>query len=423
MANSLLKNLEELVQDEVITSETADKITKWYADQHPPREARLLAIFGVIGAILIGLGLILIVAHNWDAFPRGVKTVWAFVPLILGLAGSAYTLLKRPESVAMRESSGSFTILAVGVAISLVSQIYNIEGDLAGFLLTWCLIALPLVYALKSNVGALLYIAGITWYGGEVAYDYPSRIPWLYLPLLCGIIPYYINEVLHRSKENGTTFLHWFVVASAVYMLPGFHGEFELLPLAYAALFGVLWQIGALPAMHKLYLVRNPYRIVGALGTTVMLIICSFKAIWSREMFEALSDYSVISALVLLVGMAGIVLYRRQKGEEIQSDPMTWIPPALVLMLPLSAVSDVVSAIVVNLITVGWGIYMILHGTARNHLGWLNFGLVTIAVLIVARFFDMNISYVLRGLLFVGVGVAFLLFNYRLIQQRKKQSS
>ena len=135
MANSLLKNLEELVQDEVITSETADKITKWYADQHPPREARLLAIFGVIGAILIGLGLILIVAHNWDAFPRGVKTVWAFVPLILGLAGSAYTLLKRPESVAMRESSGSFTILAVGVAISLVSQIYNIEGDLAGFLL------------------------------------------------------------------------------------------------------------------------------------------------------------------------------------------------------------------------------------------------------------------------------------------------
>ena len=48
--------------------------------------------------------------------------------------------------------------------------------------------------------------------------------------------------------------------------------------------------------------------------------------------------------------------------------------------------------------------------------------MVLIAVLVLCRFFDMNMHILLRGVLFVGVGIGFLLTNYTIVQQQKKNS-
>ena len=67
---SILKELPELVANKVITLQTAKDIENYYAARKEPQDNTQLTIFGSIGGILVGLGIILIFAHNWDTFSR-----------------------------------------------------------------------------------------------------------------------------------------------------------------------------------------------------------------------------------------------------------------------------------------------------------------------------------------------------------------
>jgi hypothetical protein len=54
-----------------------------------------------------------------------------------------------------------------------------------------------------------------------------------------------------------------------------------------------------------------------------------------------------------------------------------------------------------------------------DHLGKLNYGLVIITFLVIFRVFDTNLSFALRGLLFLIVGVGFYITNFQLLKKRK----
>ena len=147
---SILKDLQNLVEADIITEDIADDIRKFYQNKSSPPSNRLFIVFGILGAILVGLGIILIIAHNWNELSRFTKTCFAFLPLLIGQILCGYTLLKKRDSIAWREGSSVFLFFSVGASISLVSQIYNIPGDLSSFLLTWMLVCLPIVYIMRS---------------------------------------------------------------------------------------------------------------------------------------------------------------------------------------------------------------------------------------------------------------------------------
>ena len=75
-------------------------------------EPLLIIVFGVLGAILVGLGMVLIIAHNWDDLSRMTKTGLAFLPLLLGQGLCGYVLLRKQDSVAWRESATAFLFFA-----------------------------------------------------------------------------------------------------------------------------------------------------------------------------------------------------------------------------------------------------------------------------------------------------------------------
>jgi hypothetical protein len=76
-------------------------------------------------------------------------------------------------------------------------------------------------------------------------------------------------------------------------------------------------------------------------------------------------------------------------------------------------------AILMNLLVLAVAIFVIRRGLQMNHLGILNYGLLIITALVLCRFFDTDLSFVLRGLLFVGVGAGFFFANSLLMKKRK----
>jgi uncharacterized membrane protein len=193
--------LEELIEHRIISAETAAAIENYYKNKEQDSPSKLLLVFGILGALLGGLGIILVFAHNWDDFSITIKCILSVLPLALGQLLCAYTLFKKPDSQMWRESSASFLFLSIGASIALIAQTYNIPGDFSSFILTWCLLGLPLVYILKSQVASLLYLIGITVFCVSKNYfGYPRYEDHWYWMLLAAILPNYYTLI--KEKIN-----------------------------------------------------------------------------------------------------------------------------------------------------------------------------------------------------------------------------
>lgn len=422
----LLKiNLDDLLKNGIINSETAERIESFYNSKTAPSESRILAIFGVLGAALIGLGIILIVAHNWDDLSKFTKTMLAFLPMLIGQGLVGFTLFKKSENKAWREASATFLFFAVGACIAMVSQIYHIEGELHSFLLTWIIICLPLVYVMRSAMVSLLIIGFATWYAFAYKWDVRGRpIPWAYLGILIAVFPFFYRLWKEEPRSNSFAFHLWFWAGSLALGLSTFgKDETILLWLVYAALFGIYFLLGSLETFKERRLIANPLLIIGALGSIILFLITSFgevmrdfeSEILNKE--EALTSPEIYLTILLFAFVAYLIAKTKFATEFGKIHPLKFA--AIIFLISFFIGKMTGSPILSNLFLLWAGMFYILRGEAMAHLGWLNFGLLILATLIMCRFFDVDLSFVTRGILFILMGCGFLFANIRIIRKRK----
>jgi len=424
---SILKEIPELVEADVISQDTAEKIRDYYRQKGGQSQGKLFIIFGILGAILVGLGIMLIIAHNWDDLSRTSKTGLAFLPLIAGQALCVFTLVKKEVSVAWRESASAFLFFAVGASISLISQIYHIPGNLGAFILTWMLLCLPLIYLMKSSVTSLLYLIGITYYAGETCYwSHPSSESYIYWILLLLALPHYYLLYKKRPESNFMIFHNWLVPLSIIITLGTVSKSMEeLMFVAYTSLFGLFYLIGNTPFFKRQSPRNNAYLTLGSLGTLSILLTLSFNRFWEKLRTRDLQFYDVISSpefiAILIISLMGAgLLYLLRKNK-----PFTDIQPTepvfiLFIFIFVIGLSSPLSVVLVNFLVFTIGVLTIKSGAKLNHLGILNYGLLIIMALVICKFFDSNLTFVTRGILFVSVGVGFFVANYLMLKKRNK---
>ena len=424
MNSKLIKELPELVRNDIISDEVSQNIQKYYEGKGGASPNKLFIVFGVLGAALIGIGILLILAHNWDGFSRAVKTIIAFAPLLIGQLSVGYALLKK-KGRAWKEASGTFLFFGIGISMALVSQVYNIPGDFGAYLLTWVVLSLPLVYMLKSNSLALLHVVFLTYYSCEYGYGFggynPS--PWLYFPLIFAVLPFYFNLLKQDATKNMVAILHWILPLSSVIVLGAFiKTEWEFLPLIYIILFGLIYNIGSTSILKQEQLKRNGYLIIGSLGTVILLLIMSFKDVWKELSFEVLigaQEFYMVLALFVMAISVMMVSITTRKNER--SNLFKYVFIAFTVLFFIGTTSPGIATIGVNVLVFVLGIIAIKKGAEGQHFGILNYGLLIITALIICRFFDTDLSFVVRGLLFVVIGVGFFLTNYIMLKQKNKK--
>ena len=413
---SIIKELPELIAHKVITPETARDIEKYFAQKKQPQGNILLTVFGALGAILVGLGIILIFAHNWDTFPKVVKTMLALLPLFSFQALTAYTIAKN-KSHLWKDAAGTLLFFSVGGAMALVAQIYNIPGNLSGFLFMWVLLCSPLMYFLRSNTLALLHIVFSTYYVVETGYFNPDS-PWGYLLFIAALLPFYTKKIKQEPDSNTVSIFSWLLPLSLIVSLGSFlNGVGEFGFLIYMALLCLLYSIGRMPYFANGRLRRNGYLCLGITGMIVVLLITSFHTVWKDVRTELPSLYFIALWGVLLAG--GVYLAVRNSWKDLFKNDFR----AVTFMFPIIYLAGMynasVAAIACNLLVLAMGILCIKDGVDRFDFKILNFGLTVISVLIICRFFDTYTSFAVRGLLFVVVGVGFFLANYLLIRKKR----
>lgn len=423
MSSKFINELPKLINDGVISKEIALKIENYYDSKSTTSSNKLFTIFGVLGSLLVGLGIILILAHNWDDFSKTIKTVLAFLPLVIGQIIVGYSLLKKKSSTWL-ESSGIFLFFAVGSCISLISQIYNIPGNISSFLLSWILLCLPLIYLLKSKVLYLLTLIFATVYACYLGYNYSSgyKTPWFYVLIILMLLPGYYQYLKSKTIFNFVNILNWFIPISLVIVFGTFlHTSFKFELLLYILFFSLIYNIGKLNFFEKASILKNGYIIIGSLGIVVSMLIISFLSFWNKSFqFSSLEIVELLIGIILILTTI-FLLFKNHSFTKFNFNSIFQFVPFLVILFYLThLIDDTITIVFVNITVLILGVSTIKKGVDKANFVYLNYGLLMITALITCRFFDTKMTFVIRGLLFIMVGAGFFATNYLMLKRQDK---
>ena len=428
--------LPSLVKAGILPADVADKLRQHYGPV-PARAGKnwVLLIFGILGAALIGAGVILLVAHNWDDLSRPVRTALAFAPLLAAIGFAGWVLTYRSASAPWCEGVATAWALTIGATISLVAQIYQIHGDPARFFLTWILLALPIVYVLRSSVAASLYFIGTTtWVGCTVWPHHRATSLWywgllvLVLPHLAGV--WRANRYGWRAGLTGWVLAICLCIGTGMSLQGALHGTWIV---AYTGLLALMYLTGKRWFDAAPTLWQRPWQTIGAVGLGEVALNLTYQwpwkeihSQWARQQQVWTSNPIMIAGNLLAAGLAIAAIIA--VARDLRRIGWNNIDRLLVGLAPVCGVAGYVAAAtremdslpqaLFNVYLFVLGLGALIAGIRGNKLGTVNAGLVALAALIVARFFDSELTFLARGLAFIGIGIGFLATNVVMLRRK-----
>lgn len=424
----LYNELPELVSENIISEEGAEKVKERYGEVASTDPVKIaLAIFGIIGSVLIGGGIILILAHNWADMPRAVRAFFSFLPLVAAQAIAGYTLYKKKESTAWKESSGAFLMLALGSAIALIGQTYHVSGNLGSFLFTWMLLSLPVIYLLNCTTAGMFYLGGIVfWMGYKVS---ENGNPVFFLIFLGLIIPYLIIQAIKNRYSVRLTLMLWgLVIILPIAMGIGIEymdGD-DLWYVAFTSIFSIFYLTGNLWFDEVKFPWRKPLQTIGGIGIFVLTIILTYGEFWDWIHFGSLGSWKEIASVCFYLALLAISILLM--GFAVFKKRLSLLFFGIIpLLAGISAIisgvfeAEIFGMIIFNIYMAVLGISTIIIGIKSNKLGKMNAGMFILSVLILLRFFDSDASILLRGIAFIIIGIGFLVTNILIVRRQRKK--
>ena len=381
------------LQRGTISKEQAEAISSQYVVVSP-LYGRLIVVLVTLGAILAGVGIILLVSANWQHIPRAAKII-----LILVLNALVYTLgywLKYERKYSRAGGAVIFVgAMVYGAALFLVGQQYHLPIDDPRLMTWWFIGVLPIAYLTRSRSVLVLSILAGTWGLGYKIFH------WL-------------DGIDHAEYAFFAFFL---ALGTAVYSIGVVHKHYQRTRL-YAPIYKF-------------------FGLVLLLGVTFIL---SFSGVYSFNAFSAW-DFSrlpvgfVVTFNITLgatiIGAAWCLAEDRRKKETA---PKHWadLPAAILfaaasyIIINLPFATSAPYAIIFNILFFGGVIGLVFLGYFRGSGLLVNTGLVFFGVGVIGRYFDLawkalprSAFFIIGGIVLLGVGILLERLRRKTLQRMK----
>src|SRR5688572_47628 len=170
----LEQKLERWKEARLVSTEQAERILAF--EKQRERPTLLYAVAGLAG-LAVAIGLVSIVAANWDLIPGRMKLALDAV-VVIGL-GQALVHLGTGPPAWLEEAARVAYYGLVLASIALVGQVYQLGGNAAQALLAWSVLTFPLMALGRSARVGFLWLVGlqVTYFVGlsELAKGGSSR--------------------------------------------------------------------------------------------------------------------------------------------------------------------------------------------------------------------------------------------------------
>jgi len=317
-------------------------------------------IAGAFGALMVGLGIIALFAANWDMFGREARAAIAVAPVVACGAVAIAASLRGVRARALWEPLGILWCVSVAAATCLVAQTYQVGGSVPGLVLLVALLMLPAIWTTRAVAPTVLWpILAIVW--GGVSWDAGACKSFVLaakgVALMALSLPAYVAFLRSRPPKSALV---------SAQIVSG---------LVYSAGLGILLCI-TLPldwGWHD-----------GFLGIMIFWLCAALVAGIGR--FFRLPAWGAVALVVVAVAAIPTPLLRYNTGFII----------SLVLMASV-----------------------VVYGVRKMRLLFTNVGAATFLWLVLAKFFESEASFTVKGIVLIAAGLALTALNVVLIRLRK----
>ncbi|MFN8558919.1 MAG: DUF2157 domain-containing protein [Dehalococcoidia bacterium] len=335
----------------------------------------------ILGAIVLGTGVVFFFASNWQLLPAWFKVALVFVSTAVAYA--AGYLLQFRSTVLPRVGAALIFLgaLLFQAGIFLLAQIFNMPVNSPIALLLGAAGILPLAYVVGSRVVlALAIVDALAWLGWQLFNRYPEppqvfAVPLMYI--LAGIVVYCASH-WHRLRAGANSF-------ASVYEMLGLAAM--LIPV-YALSYGGFWESAQRSDLDQL---RVPFwfpatvALALAAAASLMLGRRDDRVVWAEAF--------AFGAIALCVAL---VAYVRGWADGY--------------------------ALLFNGVYFGLALLACVRGYLEGEARFVNLGIPAIAIGLVTRYFDTfwdllprSAFYIIGGLVLLAVAAGLERLRRRLL--------
>lgn len=160
----LAEDLPRWVDAGWVLPEGAQAILAEVAAEEPDRKNRFVGILSILGAVLIGAGVISFIAANWQEMPRLFR-LGLMISLLWAAYATAAFLFARGLALF---AHGAVLVGSVvfGASVMLVAQMYHLHGNPPDAVIVWAAGALVAGLLMGSNPSLVLSLLLVCLWGG-----------------------------------------------------------------------------------------------------------------------------------------------------------------------------------------------------------------------------------------------------------------
>ncbi|MCL2633623.1 MAG: DUF2157 domain-containing protein [Oscillospiraceae bacterium] len=406
MAFKINDESKQWVEKGIIDDTQREEILSLY--QNERNKNSLLIVFAIIGSLLLGLGVILIFASNWQEIPREIRLFISFLPLLVSMGAVIYTIIKKWESVAFRESTTLGLSISIIATIALVEQVYQIPTKATELICLCMFLMLPIMYLTGAKAPAALYVFCAMW----VTFSYEMTEMWIPLISIIVVIPFFVWQFIKVANKGVLwylTFLADILIILGVYAFADIIDCFEAIMIALFAVAVIVFE--AFIKYIKNDNAFSPLSFLSAITLIILHIVASFRNVELHEyLFKEYLAFVYVAALLVITAAYAFMRYKEHRKNELTVYSVT--PTDVIIMFALVGIP--LHWILSNILLSALGITLIVIGSKRYSFKQLNYGMLIIISVIVARFFDMDIDLLARGIIFILIGAGFIFTNFLL---------
>jgi uncharacterized membrane protein len=137
----------------LINDSQASQILEY--ERAKPRANWVLRGFLSLGVLVLGIGVISLVAANWEAISGWAKLIGNFI-ILGGVAALAFNYFRKNQQLGADITGLFFALLCLG-SIALVAQVFHTGGHLYEAFFFWNLITLPLILFSELKLSSFLW--------------------------------------------------------------------------------------------------------------------------------------------------------------------------------------------------------------------------------------------------------------------------
>lgn len=183
----------------LLTSSQTESILGYYKTKRPVEKKKLdtIKIVSLFGVIFIGLGIIFLVASNWQEIPKHLRTTMLLI-LTIGTLVLGYYSSYEKKLIKIGKSLFLLAGLFWGATLFLIAQIYHLPAsDNWIILILWAVPILPISYFFENEF--VYYLVTVIFGIWNIMYSVSSCIANYYYPF----IVFFVMLPLSEKKDIG----------------------------------------------------------------------------------------------------------------------------------------------------------------------------------------------------------------------------